>query len=181
MENKVIHSPSEFSELIHTENESSSSSPAYQSETHDSPQQLQDSLDSYLRDIIKTCFNVQQSQQDAVNYDIPLHCSSGYSYNSEYNFPLQSTSFIRPETRCSLTSHLLSNPLPSSFNSIPDHLYPANTAQLSPTLEASTYLPLVPLPLPEESSPVWLDPQCAGCNAICRMRLPVLTVVKQFM
>ena len=166
MENQVNHSPSELGESIHTENESPYSSPLspYQSENHDSPRELQDSLDSYLRDSNQ---NVQQSQLEAVNYDIPLPCSSGYSHNSEYNFPLHSTSFIRPETPCSHTSHLLSNPPPSSFNSIPDYLYPANTAQLSPTFEASTYLPLVPLPLPEESSPVSLDPQCAGCNAVC--------------
>ena len=64
MENQVIHSPSEFSESIRTENESPYSSPlsAYQSETHDSPRVLQDSLDSFLRDTNQTCFNVQHSQ-----------------------------------------------------------------------------------------------------------------------
>ena len=131
MENQVIHSPSEFGESIHTENESPYSLPlfAYQSETHDSPRELQDSLDSYLRDINQTCFNVRQSQLEAVNYDISLPCSSGYSHNSEYNFPLHSTSFIRLDTPCSHTSHLLSNPPPNSFNSIPDYLYPANTAR----------------------------------------------------
>ena len=80
---------------------------------------------------------------------------------------LYTTLLIRPETPCSHTSHLLSNPPPSSFNSIPDYLYPANTAQLLPTLGASIYLPLAPLPLPEDSSPVSFGPQCAGCNAVC--------------
>ena len=159
MENQVIHSPFELDEPTNTENESPFS--AIHSGIHDSPRELQDSPDSYMRDISETCFNAQQSELDAFNYDLPVPCSSGYSHNSEYN-PFHSISSILPETPF---SPLFSNPPPSKFKSIPNYIYPPNTAEFTPTLEASRYLPFVSLP--EESCLVSLDPHCAVCNEAC--------------
>ena len=78
-----------------------------------------------------------------------------------------SNSSILPETSFSYTSQVSFNPPPSSFNSIQIYIYPPNAAGFTPTLEASTYLPFVPLPLPEEPSPVSSDPHCAVCNGVC--------------
>ena len=44
-------------------------------------------------------------------------------------------------------------------------MHPPNRAEFTPTLEASTYIPFVPLP--EEFSPDSSDPHCALSNEAC--------------
>ena len=46
-------------------------------------------------------------------------------------------------------------------------MYLSNTAEFTPTLEMSTYLPFVALPLPEELSPDLSGPHSAVCNEAC--------------